>query len=294
MSSAAELPSPAGLPPATAQAHGADEASPTIDVATGARVLRPNGAKKVVGQPDPADDPAQAGERPYPGGIPEATVARLPVYLRALYTLADRGVGTVASEELATAAGVNSAKLRKDLSYLGSYGIRGVGYDVDYLVYQVSRALGLTQNWPVVIVGAGNLGRALANYGGFVTRGFRISAILDSNPSLVGRQLGAVTVGHVSELEAVVARYKVAIGVIATPAGSAQAVCDRLVAAGVTSILNFAPLVLSVPEGVDVRKVGLSIELQILAFHAQRRSASRPADLPGPHGRNGGGNAGAV
>src|SRR5215831_15881690 len=97
-----------------------------------------------------------------PGGIPEATVARLPVYLRALYTLAERGASTVSSDELAACAGVNSAKLRKDLSHLGSYGIRGVGYDVEYLVYQVSRALGLMQSWPVVIVGAGNLGRALA------------------------------------------------------------------------------------------------------------------------------------
>jgi len=208
-----------------------------------------------------------------PSGIPEATVARLPVYLRALYGLAERGVSTVASEELAAAAGVNSAKLRKDLSHLGSYGIRGVGYDVDYLVYQVSRTLGLTQDWPVVIVGAGNLGRALANYGGFVSRGFRISAMLDSDPAIVGSQIAKLTVRHVDELEAVVTRHKVAIGVIATPAGSAQAVCDRLLAAGVTSVLNFAPLVLSVPEGVDVRKVDLSIELQILAFHAQRRLA---------------------
>ena len=146
--------------------------------------------------------PSGAGERPGTIGIPDATVARLPVYLRALYTLAERGVSTVASEELATAAGVNSAKLRKDLSYLGSYGIRGVGYDVEYLVYQVSRALGLTQNWPVVIVGAGNLGRALANYGGFLTRGFRISAVLDSDQAMVGRELGSVIVRHVSELEA--------------------------------------------------------------------------------------------
>jgi redox-sensing transcriptional repressor len=210
------------------------------------------------------------------GGIPEATVARLPVYLRALYGLAERGISTVASEELAAAAGVNSAKLRKDLSHLGSYGIRGVGYDVDYLVYQVSRTLGLTQDWPVVIVGAGNLGRALANYGGFVSRGFTISAMLDSDAAIVGSKIARLTVRHVDELEAVVARHRVAIGVIATPAGSAQAVCDRLVSAGVTSILNFAPLVLNVPEGVDVRKVDLSIELQILAFHAQRRSASRP------------------
>jgi redox-sensing transcriptional repressor len=223
----------------------------------------------------PAGEPARS-----PGGIPEATVARLPVYLRALYTLAEHGTATVSSEELAAAAGVNSAKLRKDLSYLGSYGIRGVGYDVDYLVYQVSRALGLTQNWSVVIVGAGNLGRALANYGGFATRGFWISAILDSDPTLVGHQIGLATVRHVNELESVIASNNVAIGVIATPATAAQAVCDRLVAAGVTSILNFAPLVLSVPQGVDVRKVDLSIELQILAFHAQRRVAERFGQEP--------------
>jgi redox-sensing transcriptional repressor len=197
------------------------------------------------------------------------------VYLRVLYACADQGIATVSSEELAAAAGVNSAKLRKDLSHLGSYGIRGVGYDVEYLVYQVSRALGLTQSWSVVIVGAGNLGHALANYGGFLTRGFRISAILDSDQSLVGRQIGTVTVRHVSDLESVVTGNNVAIGVIATPAGAAQMVCDRLVAAGVTSILNFAPLVLNVPDGVDVRKVDLSIELQILAFHAQRRFAER-------------------
>jgi redox-sensing transcriptional repressor len=226
----------------------------------------------------------QAGMNGQADGIPEATVARLPVYLRALYGLAERGISTVASEELAAAAGVNSAKLRKDLSHLGSYGIRGVGYDVDYLVYQVSRTLGLTQDWPVVIVGAGNLGRALANYGGFVSRGFTISAMLDSDTAIVGSRIARLTVRHVDELEAVVARHKVAIGVIATPAGTAQAVCDRLVSAGVTSILNFAPLVLSVPEGVDVRKVDLSIELQILAFHAQRRSTGRPADAPGRGG----------
>jgi redox-sensing transcriptional repressor len=250
-----------------------------------------NAADMPPGKPPHADEPgntvsppgaaeAPAGEARSPGGIPEATVARLPVYLRALYTLAEHGTATVSSEELAAAAGVNSAKLRKDLSYLGSYGIRGVGYDVDYLVYQVSRALGLTQNWSVVIVGAGNLGRALANYGGFATRGFWISAILDSDPTLVGHQIGLATVRHVNELESVIASNNVAIGVIATPATAAQAVCDRLVAAGVTSILNFAPLVLSVPQGVDVRKVDLSIELQILAFHAQRRVAERFGQEP--------------
>ena len=206
-------------------------------------------------------------------GIPDATVARLPVYLRALYALADRGVATVSSEELAAAAGVNSAKLRKDLSHLGSYGTRGVGYDVDYLVYQVTRELGLMQDWPVLIVGAGNLGRALANYGGFASRGFRIAALVDSDPAVVGSAIAGHTVRSAADIEDVIDRFDVAIGVIATPAPVAQNVVDRLVAAGVSSILNFAPVVISVPAGVEVRKVDLSIELQILAFHAQRRGA---------------------
>jgi redox-sensing transcriptional repressor len=205
-------------------------------------------------------------------GIPEATIGRLPIYLRALYALADRSIVTVSSEELATAAGVNSAKLRKDLSHLGSYGTRGVGYDVEYLVYQVSRELGLTQDWPVVIVGAGNLGRALANYGGFASRGFRIAALLDCDPDVVGTEIAQHTVRSAADIEDAVSKHGVSIGVIATPAVAAQDVCDRLVAAGVTSILNFAPVVLNVPSGVDVRKVDLSIELQILAFHAQRRT----------------------
>jgi redox-sensing transcriptional repressor len=227
------------------------------------------------GDPRSPDDRFAADDRPASERLPEATVSRLPVYLRVLAGMADRGVVTVSSDQLAAGAGVNSAKLRKDLSHLGSYGIRGVGYDVEYLIYQVSRALGLTQDWPVVIVGAGNLGRALTNYGGFVTRGFRIAALLDSDPALVGSRIGRVVVRSSDELEDLVVRHKVAIGVIATPAGTAQSVCDRLVAAGVTSILNFAPVVLNVAEGVDVRKVDLSIELQILAFHAQRRSVER-------------------
>ena len=124
----------------------------------------------------------RAGHR----GIPEATVARLPVYLRALHALAEGGAITVSSDALATAAGVNSAKVRKDLSHLGSYGTRGVGYDVAYLVGQISRELGLTQHWAVVIVGVGNLGHALANYGGFASRGFRVAALIDADPAMAG------------------------------------------------------------------------------------------------------------
>jgi redox-sensing transcriptional repressor len=211
--------------------------------------------------------------------VPDATVARLPLYLRALGSLAEDGVSTVSSEELAAAAGVNSAKLRKDLSYLGSYGTRGVGYDVDYLVFQVSRELGLTQDWPVVIVGLGHLGHALANYGGFASRGFAIRALVDSDPAIVGTEIAGLTVTPLERLEDVVGDLGVAIGVIATPAQVAQEVCDRLVAAGVSSILNFAPSVLAVPDHVEVRKVDMSIERQILAFHAQRKVAPRLAEV---------------
>ncbi len=210
--------------------------------------------------------------QPRDRGIPEATVARLPLYLRALNGMAERGIATVSSEDLATAAGVNSAKLRKDLSHLGSYGTRGVGYDVEYLVYQISRELGLTQDWAVAIVGVGNLGRALANYGGFVSRGFRVAALLDADPEIVGDDIAGLNVEHIDELEAVIKRRGVSIVVLATPAAAAQELCDRVVATGVTSILNFAPVVLSVPDTVDVRKVDLSIELQILAFHEQRKA----------------------
>ena len=197
--------------------------------------------------------------------IPEATVARLPVYLRALTTLSEQGTATCSSELLAAAAGVNRAKLRKDRSYLGSYGTRGVGYDVDYLRYQIAREIGVTQDWPVVIVGIGNLGHALANYSGFRSRGFRVVALLDADPRRHGEVVAGVAVSPFDDLERIVTEHGVAIGVVATPALAAQDVADRMVACGVTSILNFAPTVLAVPDGVDVRKVDLSIELQILA-----------------------------
>jgi redox-sensing transcriptional repressor len=212
-------------------------------------------------------------------GIPDATVARLPEYLRALTGLAERGITSVSSEELAAAAGVRSAKLRKDLSYLGSYGVRGVGYAVDHLAYQISRELGLTQDWPVAIVGMGNLGHALAAYSGFATRGFRVVALLDQDPALIGQEIAGLRVSPMTDLPALVADQGLAIGVIATPAASAQAVCDALVAAGVRSVLNFAPCVLVVPDGVDVRKVDLSTELQILAFHEQRKALATPGAL---------------
>jgi redox-sensing transcriptional repressor len=205
-----------------------------------------------------------------PRRIPEATVARLPLYYRALVDIAEHRITTVSSERLAELAGVNAAKVRKDLSYLGSYGTRGVGYDVEYLLHEISRELGLTRDWPVAIVGLGNLGHALANYRGFGARGFQVVALVDADPDKVGERIGDLIVEGVQDLGRIVAERRVAIGVIATPAGAAQAVADRLVEAGVGSILNFAPTVVVVPAHVSLRKVDLATELQILSFYQQQ------------------------
>ncbi len=207
--------------------------------------------------------------------IPEATVARLPLYYRALVETGEHDVPTISSERLAELAGVNAAKVRKDLSYLGSYGTRGVGYDVEYLLHEISRELGLTRDWPVVIVGIGNLGRALANYRGFGARGFRVVAIVDADPALVGKKVGDLAVESIDNLDKIVADRGIAIGILAVPANAAQDVTDRLVEAGVTSILNFAPAVCTVPDGVSMRKVDLAIELQILSFYQLRRNATK-------------------
>jgi redox-sensing transcriptional repressor len=191
--------------------------------------------------------------------------------------MAEKKVPTISSERLAEMAGVNAAKVRKDLSYLGPYGTRGVGYDVEYLLFQLSRELGLTQDWPVVIVGIGNLGHALANYRGFSARGFRPVGLCDADPAKVGEKVGDLKVEPLDDLPRIVREREVAIGIVAVPASSAQEVADRLVEAGITSILNFAPTVLNVPEHVSLRKVDLSIELQILSFYQQRKTG--PASL---------------
>jgi redox-sensing transcriptional repressor len=170
-------------------------------------------------------------------------------------------------------AGVNAAKVRKDLSYLGSYGTRGVGYDVEYLLYQITRELGLTQDWPAAIIGVGNLGRALASYKGFSERGFRIASIFDVDEKVIGKKVGELVVRHLDELKEAVIDEGISIGIIATPPFAAQEVADRLVDSGVKSILNFAPAVVNVPPDVSVRKVDLSIELQILSFYQQRTQA---------------------
>lgn len=200
-------------------------------------------------------------------------MGRLPVYQRILEEVLRAGTTTVSSELLGSLARVNAAKVRKDLSMLGSFGTRGAGYDTAFLIEQIDRELGLNHVWPVVIVGIGNLGRALAHSQGFAARGFRVVALLDTDAAIVGESVGDVTVRHLDDLAAIVSEQSLAIGVIATPASAAQRVADLLIEAGVRSLLNFAPKVLTVGPEILLRYVDLSIELQIMSFYQSRMVA---------------------
>jgi redox-sensing transcriptional repressor len=210
--------------------------------------------------------------------IPEATVIRLPVYQRILLELVRAGTSTVASDQLAEMARVNASKVRKDLSFLGSFGTRGSGYDTEYLLSQIDRELGVDGDWPVAVVGLGNLGRALANSQGFTSRGFRVCALFDVEPSLVGSRIQGLPIHHLDDFETVAAADPPSIGVIATPAGAAQDVADRMIASGVGSLLNFAPKVLTVPATVLLRYVDLSIELQVMSFYLSHRDQPGSTD----------------
>jgi redox-sensing transcriptional repressor len=212
----------------------------------------------------PREGPVVGGRR-----IPEATVARLPRYLQALVEAAEAGTLTLSSDDLAQAAGLNSAKVRKDLSFLGTYGTRGVGYNVAELTTEISGVLGITADRAVVIVGVGNLGSALASYRGFDRRGFKVVALLDADPSRIGAKVGSHIVDDVASLSRIVEEHDVTFVVIAVPAEHAQAVADEAIAAGVTALLNFAPTHLTVPDHVTCRTVDLSTELQILSFYQQ-------------------------
>lgn len=217
--------------------------------------------------------------------IPGATVARLPVYQRILLELVRGGTTTVSSEQLADMARVNASKVRKDLSFLGSFGTRGSGYDAEYLLTQIDRELGLDGDWPVAIVGMGNLGRALANSPGFSSRGFRVAGLFDIEQSLVGHRVRGVDIHHLDDYEEVAKTDPPKIGVIATPAAAAQDVADQMVTAGVGSVLNFAPRVLTVPPDVLLRYVDLSIELQVMSFYLSHgdHPGTAEASSPLPH-----------
>lgn len=206
-----------------------------------------------------------------PVKVPPTTVQRLPLYLRCLVQASAMHMPVVNSLQIAEMAGTNAAQVRKDLSYLGEFGTRGIGYDVDALITHLSKQLGLTEHRRVAIVGFGRLGAALQSYPGFSDRGMRVVAVFDSDPAKVGTQVDGMTVESVDDLEEVVRREGVEIAVITVPGNAAQEVADRLAASGVRAIMNYAPALLSVPEGVEVRQADLAAELQILSFHLNPR-----------------------
>ena len=199
--------------------------------------------------------------------IPEMTVRRLSIYSRCLAQLDEDGVKTISSQELAERFHLNSAQVRKDLAYFGEFGIRGIGYYVANLRSELQRLLGLDREWRVALVGFGNLGSALFQYRGFARQGFRVTAIVDDDPGKSGRRVDGLEIQPLAELPRLVKQQGIHIGVIAVPAEAAQAVADRLVAAGVRSILNFAPARLKVPRDVRLQNVDFSIELENLSFH---------------------------
>jgi redox-sensing transcriptional repressor len=205
-----------------------------------------------------------------PRAIPAATVARLPAYRRALMDAADAGLRTLASGTIAEAVGVHPDQVRKDLSHLATRGVRGVGYDVAALIAETSTILGLDEERTVVLVGAGNLGRALAAYEGFAPQGFRLVGVLDVDRAVVGTDVGGIAVAHLDELPRIARREQVDMGVVAVPGPAAQAVVDAMVAAGLRAVLNFAPVHVRVPADVAVRRVDLSTELQMLSFDRSR------------------------
>jgi redox-sensing transcriptional repressor len=209
--------------------------------------------------------------------LPEATLIRLHTYRRVLAELAAEGIGTVSSESLARASGVNSPQVRKDLSFVGSRGTRGVGYEVDALRRHLSGALALDRTWRVALIGVGNLGRALAHYAGFAQGGFAIAALLDGSPQVVGTEVAGKQVEPVDDLEAVIERERIDIAVLAVPASSAQPLADRLFAAGISAVLNFAPAHIVAPDEVRVRRVDLSTELGVLAYYERKRLDRRAA-----------------
>jgi len=208
-----------------------------------------------------------------PQEVPEATIGRLPIYLRCLVQAQSMRMPVINSVGIANMAGTNASQVRKDLSHLGELGTRGIGYDVDSLVAHISRRLGLTRSRKVAIVGFGRLGSALRAYGGFQDRGFSVVAVFDADAEKAGVCTGDLKVSPMDDLEKVVRKCGVDIAMLATPADVAQEVAERLVASGVRSILNFAPVQLELGDDVRVRQVDLSAELQILTFHLAEEDA---------------------
>jgi len=205
--------------------------------------------------------------------VPEATIKRLSIYMRVLKDLEKKGVEVISSAELADICGVNAAQIRKDLTYFGEFGIRGVGYYVKELHFDIRKVLGLNQRRNVALVGVGNLGRALASYRNFAEHGYNFVAAFDTDESKVGTLLaGQIRVHAMNDLPKIAAEKDIEIAIVTTPGDSAQAAVDRIVAAGIKGILNFAPVQLQVPDSVRVKKVDLTTEFDNLVYHLYARA----------------------
>ena len=202
--------------------------------------------------------------------VPAVTVPRLALYLRKLRELRSRGVERVSSKDLAEMIDRNAAQIRKDFSYFGEFGTSGVGYEVARLVDEISHCLGLDHSWNVVIVGAGQLGTALAHYRGFAEQGFHLVAMFDSSARVIGANYGTGRVRSIADLEDFCSEERVDIALVTVPAGEAEATVGRLAAAGVKAVLNFAPVKVHAPDDVLVREVDLSSELMSLTFYLDR------------------------
>jgi redox-sensing transcriptional repressor len=205
--------------------------------------------------------------------IADSTVRRLSLYLRFLEDFERRGMETISSDELARQGGTTSAQVRKDLSFFGSFGKRGLGYSVPELTTRIREIMGLAREWRVIIVGAGKIGAALAQYGGFFQRGFHITAVYDSSPQKIGRSWDSHVIRDVRDLERDTAADPPDIAVLAVPASAAQATLDRIAAAGIKAVLNFAPVQLQAPPDITVRSVNMAMELEGLSFALTNRDA---------------------
>jgi redox-sensing transcriptional repressor len=203
--------------------------------------------------------------------IAESTVRRLSLYLRFLEEFEEQGIGTVSSDALALRGGTTSAQVRKDLSFFGSFGKRGLGYAVPELAGRLREILGLGRDYQVVLLGAGKIGSALVQYRGFQKRGFEIVGIFDVDPAKIGKQWNGLTVSDIADLESRLSGQSIDIGVLVTPAEAAQALAERLVKLGIKAILNFAPVQLSVPDDVSVKNVNLALELEALSYALTNR-----------------------
>ena len=204
--------------------------------------------------------------------VPDIVIGRLPIYLRALTYLLDEGQQITASKDLAERLGISSAQIRKDLSHFGEFGKQGMGYDIVFLREQLRSILQVDQTWDVALIGAGDLGHAIAHYSGFEGQGFRVACVFDHNPQKIGRRLGRFEICDVAQLVEKVDLMGIKIAIVAVPANAAQAVVDDLVGAGVKAILNYAPITVTVPPGVHVQYIDPVLHLQHMSYYLPRPS----------------------